>query len=76
MSDFPTYRYKDPSMFTHLPALLLEIDNMLAFLENASGILKGRYLETKAGLKWYDSQVVHLKQYYERAERLILDEQS
>lgn len=74
MVEFPTYPYKDPLEFKDLDELLIEINNILVFLEANTHLFKGNYKRNKEVLRWYDSQVAFLKGYYEQAERLVIHE--
>jgi hypothetical protein len=67
------YPYKDPAYFTTVDAVLEEIDRILAHLESQTVNIDDYTRETDQ-LVWYGNQVQWLKLYYERAERLMLNE--
>lgn len=67
------YPYKDPAYFTTVDSLLDEIDRILLHLEHQAVHIDDLSQENDQ-LIWYGDQMGWLKMYYERAERLLLNE--
>lgn len=68
------YQYRDPLTLKTVDEVFDEIDRFLRYLESNTHILDGSILVIRPHLEWYGTQMDWLKRYYERAERLMIDE--